>query len=102
MNQLCLRIASRLAASAACRALSTGLALGLLFWLICMLRPGDGFACAMGFVLLFSGSASFVLFTMATTPASSVSARSAQLRHWVVALGVGVLLSVNGLDALLS
>jgi len=102
VNQLCLRIAARLAASAACRALSTGLALGLLFWLICSLRPNDPFSCAMGLILLFSGSASFLLYTIATSPPTDRSLRIAQVRQWIVALSLGVLVSVNGLDWMLA
>ncbi|MEF7617157.1 hypothetical protein V4F39_24805 [Aquincola sp. MAHUQ-54] len=95
------RIALHIATHPLYPAFRIGLLMGAVAWGLLHASAGSGFGLAMALVVVSSGTASYVCLCLArrTLPAGRV--RRQAVRAWVVAIGLGMLAALGGLDALL-
>lgn len=97
MNRLTLHIAAHPLYPAFCQ----GLVMGLVAWGVLHVGAGSAFALLMALLVVCSGTASYVCLCLARRPLSAGRVRRQAVRAWVVAVGLGVLVSFSALDALL-
>jgi spore maturation protein SpmB len=93
----------RIAAKDLYRAFATGLAVGLIVWLMAQARPGNPNTLMMSIVFVAAASASLVCYTLGGTPGTAaLKARSHEVYAWLCAIGGGILLSLHIMDFLLA